>query len=174
LELNLAKEVKDNKKGAFKFVSSKRKTRENVGPLLNEMGALVTGDTEKAEILNAFFVSVFIANIRPQGSQTLGIRERVWVKEYFPLVEEDLIREHLAKINAHKSTGPNGMHPHVLRELAEVIEPLSIIFIRSWQKREIPEVWRIANVTPAFKSGKKEDLGNYKPVSLISVPGKMK
>ena len=39
LELNLAKEVKDNKKVFFKCVNSKRKTRENVGPLLNELGA---------------------------------------------------------------------------------------------------------------------------------------
>ena len=37
LELNLAKEVYDNKKEFFlKYVNSKRKTRENVGPLLNE------------------------------------------------------------------------------------------------------------------------------------------
>ena len=81
LELNLAKEVYDNKKEFFlKYVNSKRKTRENVGPLLNEVGALVTGDTEKAEILNASVASVFIAKTSPQESQTLDIRERVRVK----------------------------------------------------------------------------------------------
>ncbi|PKU36582.1 rna-directed dna polymerase from mobile element jockey-like [Limosa lapponica baueri] len=36
LELNLARDAKDNKKGFFKYISSKRKTRENVSPLLNE------------------------------------------------------------------------------------------------------------------------------------------
>jgi len=36
LELNLARDVKDNKKGFFKY-SSKTKTRVNVGPLLNEV-----------------------------------------------------------------------------------------------------------------------------------------
>jgi len=35
LELNLARDVKDNKKGFFKYVSSKAKTRKNVGPLWN-------------------------------------------------------------------------------------------------------------------------------------------
>ena len=29
---------------------------------------------------------------------------------------------------------------------------------------EVSEVWRIANVTSVFKKGKKEDLGNYRPV----------
>jgi len=37
----------------------------------------------------------------------------------------------------------------------------------------VPEEWRIANVTPVFKKGKKEDPGNYMPVSLTSIPGKM-
>ncbi|GAB0207739.1 mitochondrial enolase superfamily member 1 [Grus japonensis] len=71
LELNLAGEVKDNKKGFFKYISSKRTTRENVGPLLNEAGALVMEDTEKAELLNAFFTSVLTAKADPQESQTL-------------------------------------------------------------------------------------------------------
>ena len=35
LELNLARNVKDNKKAFFKYISSKRKARDNVGPLLN-------------------------------------------------------------------------------------------------------------------------------------------
>ncbi|PKU29706.1 rna-directed dna polymerase from mobile element jockey- hypothetical protein [Limosa lapponica baueri] len=70
--------------------------------------------------------------------------------------------------------GPDGMHPRVLRELAEVIAGLlSIIFERSWRTGEVPEDWRKVNVTPVFRKGKKEDLGNYRPVSLTSIPEKM-
>ena len=70
--------------------------------------------------------------------------------------------------------GPDAVHLWVLRELAEVIaELLSVIFERSWKIKAVPEDWRIANVTPVFKKGKKEDPGNFRPVSLTSVPGKV-
>ncbi|GAB0210329.1 mitochondrial enolase superfamily member 1 [Grus japonensis] len=66
------------------------------------------------------------------------------------------------------------MHLRVLRELADVITvPLSIIFERSWRTGEVPEDWRKASVTPVFKKGRKEDPGNYRPVSLTSIPGKV-
>jgi len=100
-------EGKDYRKGFFKYVYSTRKTRENRGPLLNEVGALVTGDTEKAEIPNAFCASVFNAKTSPQESQALEVSDRVWVKEDFLLVEVHLSRECLAKIIAHKSMGPD-------------------------------------------------------------------
>jgi len=35
------------------------------------------------------------------------------------------------------------------------------------------EDWSKGNVTPVFKTGEKEDPGNYRPVSLTSIPGKM-
>ncbi|GAB0209468.1 mitochondrial enolase superfamily member 1 [Grus japonensis] len=174
LELNLARDVKDKKEGFFKYISRKRTTRENVGPLLNEVGALVTEDTEKEKLLNAAFASVFTAKAGPQESQALEVGEKVLRKEDLPLVEEDRVREHLGKLDIHKSMGPDGMHPRVLRELADVIARLlSIIFERSWRTGEVPEDWRKANVTPVFKKGKKEDPGNYRPVRFTSIPGKV-
>jgi len=71
LEINLARDVKDNKKGFFKYISSKWKTRENVGLLLNEVGALVMEDSEKAVSVNAALASVFSAMAGPQVFQSL-------------------------------------------------------------------------------------------------------
>jgi len=100
----------------------------------------VMEDTENAELLNAFFASVFSAKAGPQESQALEVREEACRKDDLPLVEEDYVRDHLGNLDAHKSMGPNGMHPRVLRELADIIaEPHSTIFERSWKTGEMPE-----------------------------------
>ncbi|KAK4823788.1 hypothetical protein QYF61_006510 [Mycteria americana] len=75
LELNLAKDVKDNKKSFYRYVDDKRKTRENVGPLLSKMWELVTRNMEKAEVLNAFFTSVFTSKTSLQEPQVPETRE---------------------------------------------------------------------------------------------------
>ncbi|GAB0205570.1 mitochondrial enolase superfamily member 1 [Grus japonensis] len=59
------------------------------------------------------------------------------------------------------------------RDVVIIARPLSTIFERSWESGEVPEDWWKANVTPTFKKGKKEDPGNYRSVSLTSIPGKV-
>ncbi|XP_074791647.1 small cell adhesion glycoprotein [Natator depressus] len=168
LELQLARDVKSNKKGFFRYVGNKKKAKESVGPLLNEGGNLVTEDVEKANVLNAFFASVFTNKV---SSQTAALGITAWGVDGQPSVEKEVVRDYLEKLDMHKSMGPDELHPRVLKELAAVIaEPLAIIFENSWQ---VPDDWKKANVVPIFKKGKKEDPGNYRPVSLTSVPRKI-
>lgn len=52
--------------------------------------------------------------------------------------------------------GSDGMHPTVLRELADVVAlMLSIIFEKSRRMGEVPDDSRKANVIPVFKNSKE-------------------
>lgn len=54
------------------------------------------------------------------------------------LFQEDCVRDLLDKLNFHKSMGPHGIHPRVLREFVDVAKSLSITFEGSWRMGELP------------------------------------
>ena len=171
-ELRLARNAKSNKKAFFRYMHSKRQKKELVVQLRNEDGKLITEDKEKAEVFNSYFGSVFSQKrvYDPPGKpevQTEGAGLQLEI-------DRQMVKEHLITLNEFKSPGPDELHPRVIKELAEELsEPLSIIFEKSWRTGEVPDDWRRANVVPIFKKGKKEEPGNYRPVSLTSIPGKI-
>lgn len=60
MEFNLAKDVKNNKKGLKRLEThSSYKTTESISLLINERGELTSSDTEKAEVLKEFFARAF-------------------------------------------------------------------------------------------------------------------
>ncbi|RMC17456.1 hypothetical protein DUI87_06038 [Hirundo rustica rustica] len=152
-----------------------QKGKTNLCSLLDKGGDLISADEKKAEVLNAYFASVFSEEMTclqdncPPGLVN-GVRE-----QNGPLIiQEVAVRELLKCLGIHKSIGPDGIHPRVMRELDdELAKPLSIIYHQSWLTGEVPDDWKLANVTPIHKQGAKEDPGNYRPVSLTSVPGKI-
>ncbi|KFZ51573.1 hypothetical protein N338_04103, partial [Podiceps cristatus] len=69
MELNLARDVKNNKKGFYRYIGQKRQAKERVPPLVNEKGELAATDAEKAEVQNQFSASVFSGSQDSPNSQ---------------------------------------------------------------------------------------------------------
>ena len=174
IEMNRASAVNDNKKCFCKHVNSKRQTRESLHPLLDTGGNMATSDEEKADVLNACFASVFNYKTScTEGIQPPQPEDRDWENDP-PTIQEETVTDLLHHIDTHKSMALDGIHPRVLKELAGLLaKPLSSIYQQSWLTGEVPTDWKLASVTPIYKKGRKDDPGNYRPVSLTSVPAKL-
>ncbi|KFR09813.1 hypothetical protein N306_03128, partial [Opisthocomus hoazin] len=91
LELNLARDAKNNKKGFYRYVSRKKMVKESVPLLMSETGKLATADEEKAEVLNNFFASVFTGNLSPHPSRVDDRHEGDQEDKIPPAVSEDQV-----------------------------------------------------------------------------------
>lgn len=63
VKLNLERNVEGKKKRFSKYINSKGKMREDMGPPLKGERDLVTKDMEQDEVQNAFLASVFTGKI---------------------------------------------------------------------------------------------------------------
>ncbi|MCQ4021238.1 hypothetical protein FK520_26920, partial [Klebsiella pneumoniae] len=97
-ELNLARDIKCNRKSFYRYVGDKRKSRVNVGPLQKGTGVLVTQDMEKAEVLNDFFASVFTDKSSCPTTQAVEGASRDCENDELPIVLEEQGRDHLRNL----------------------------------------------------------------------------
>ena len=171
-EKDISVNVKKNPKAFWRYVNSKLKSRTTIGHLTRPDGTETKTDEETAEALNQFFSSVFteedLKNIPTLNQKYHGNPlERVQITT-------ELITAKLKKLNPTKSPGPDNFHPRVLMETAEEISiPLSILFRKSLDATSLPEDWKLGEVVPIHKKGSRRQPGNYRPVSLTSVIGKV-
>ena len=80
----------------------------------------------------------------------------------------------IRNINPKKANGPDGISGHMLRLCDNsVVLPLKLIFYNILKTSSYPDLWKLANVTPIFKKKDKQIIKNYRPISLLSICGKI-
>ncbi|KAF4796459.1 hypothetical protein TURU_083970 [Turdus rufiventris] len=101
----------------------------------DEDGHLTKRDMDKAEVLNAFFASIFNTDDGPRGSQCHELEDHDCQNDQIP-VNPKLVQDLLLQLDPYNSMGPDGIHPRILKDLADVIaKPLSMIFEQCWESK---------------------------------------
>ena len=74
------------------------------------------------------------------------------------------------KLNKSKATGLDRISARLIRGCADLIcEPICDIFNKSISQGKLPENLKTVRVTPLFKQGDRDDVNNYRPISVIPV-----
>ena len=80
----------------------------------------------------------------------------------------------MAKLTADKASGPNSVAPKLLKFAGDsIISSLLSVFHTSATCNTVPATWKTANISALYKSDHETDKNNYKPISLLSMPGKL-
>ena len=159
----------------YKYVRSKQRNAVTVKSVKDKDGILSQTDEEAADILCKQFQQVFVdhgfVDLMKLVPPCSPLSEELSTDE---LVTEDVVYRKLSMLNVSKSPGPDSVHPHFLKNCADLLTlPLTCIFRKSFDNGCLPDDWKSANIVPLYKKRSKLDPGNYRPVSLTCVPCKI-
>jgi hypothetical protein len=90
---------------------------------------------------------------------------------YFYISEQD-VRDVLTNLNTSKASGPDEIHPRLLREAANIIcNPIKTISTVLYAHNSFPNAFKLVNVSLIHTIDSKSEVTNCRPISLLSCLG---
>ena len=135
--------------------------------------------TDRRTIVNKFnhyFVNIAhnLNESKPESDfkdYKMFLKNRVEQSMFFSDIESNEIDEIIGNLNPNKSSD---MSPRILKLFRQSISPMMAnLFNRCMYSGIFPDVLKIARVIPLFKSGDRNCISNYRPISLLPVFSKI-
>ena len=171
---NLLTEHHQNPKSFWKIV-------KKIFPTKNTPSA---GNFEEADKVNIF--SEYFKNaIGKLKSAAMRLVDFTWRKPHnilpktmktfnFTYVSTVFVRNQLKRLKRKKATGVDELTTSMIKDCAENLAPvLSHIINLSLNSGTFPNLWKIAKVTPIYKSGIINAPENYRPISVLPILSKV-
>ena len=113
-------------------------------------------------------------SINPQCRTHTTIKPKPAPCIYDARVSYNEVANKLITLKTNKATGPDGISPRLLSAAGTSIAgPLTNLYLRSLREAKVYDGWKAARLNPIFKKYDESDIGNYRPLSMLSVPTKI-
>ena len=145
----------------------------------NVDGSIETSDQGKAEILNEHFSTIGekLANdfSKIEQSDVHSQTDQITTPSVTEInLSFKVIEQSLTNLKENKASGPDMVAPKLLKYAGKALIPsLFSLYSISANCNRVPDTWKLANVSALFKKGDETDKHNYRPISLLCVPGKL-
>ena len=139
---------------------------------------IITDKQSISELFNSFFTSVVnklfesFRYARPVFKSTTEL----FTKKHseFTAVGKPFVLKQLKCLKLKNATGIDGLPARLFKDSAVVIaDRVTHLVNLSIKSGTVPSEWKQAKVVPLFNSGNKDDLDNYRPISILPILSKI-
>ena len=166
---------KNNPKYFFSYAKRLRKVRQNVGPIIDKKGEVITDNGDMAENIHEQYETTWSEPIEPLEEAAKMFPDEEETEEITEQTVRDIdfnindIKEAMGELEETSASGPDQFPSIILKKCREYLaEPIYLIWRISLDRSEIPDIYKTANVAPIHKGGSKGEAKNYRPVALTS------
>lgn len=151
---------------------TKLKNKQSPPPPLIKDNTINLHPFDKAETLNKHFADISRTENEPPLPDE-PIPPNFNLRTIHVSVQD--VKDQLHKLNISKPAGPDDIMPKFIKLISNYIyEPLTSLFNRSLELGQVPNQWKMANISAIFKGkGNDQDPSNYRPISITSCLGKI-
>jgi len=177
--------LKNNQKAQWKIINELSGRGKKKSPPINlKIGnTLVSNPKSVAEEFNNYFVNV-PASLASSNNSVHPEQESEYNKTFkhanipnslfFSPVTEDELNKLIQSLEGGKSPGADEITAGLVKNICKFICPVLVfIFNKSLVDGTFPQTLKVARVVPIFKKGSVTSIGNYRPISLLSVFSKI-
>ena len=85
-----------------------------------------------------------------------------------PEITSSFVRNFLVNLDVTKATGLDCIGPKLLKIAPDVLSPsITYLVNKSLLSDIFPQPWKESKISPIFKSGCRDDVNNYRPISIL-------